>query len=116
MATFTIAMTVLMTIAALGQLAISIAMLSPSKRRAINNWINWNVDRLMCGTLLLLGWLGTIDFIFTQDPGKWDYSDLVVSCSCIAIGVATLPSTFLIRYASRIDSRLKRLEERAPGK
>lgn len=110
METFTIVMTVLMAISALGQLAISIAMLSKSKRRAITNWMAWRFDFFCLIFLLAFSSYGILVFAFKEDPQKMDYYNMAASLGGLAMAYATMLCMYLVRYTHRIETRLNYVE------
>lgn len=110
MDTFTVAMTVLMAISALGQLAVSIAMLSANKRRAIKNWIAWRVDVFLWIILSSLSFLGLLRFLLTDAPSKDDHYLLAASAAGAALSASIFLIMYLVRYASQLHARINRLE------
>lgn len=110
MDTFTVAMTVLMAISALGQLIVSIAMLSASKRRAIKNWIAWRVDVFLWIILSSLSFFGLLRFLLTDAPNKEDHYFLAASAAGAALSVSMLLCMYLVRYANQLHSRIDRIE------
>lgn len=110
MTTFTIAMTVLMAMIALGQLAISIAMLSPTKKRAITNWIAWKVDWFMLLLMVAVGSGGLFRFAVTESPEKWDYYMMAGSVGLLAMSYSVFLCMFLVRRIWEASWRVGRIE------
>src|SRR5690606_13690643 len=107
---FIVAMTVLMAIIALGQLVISIAMLSANRRRAIKNWLAWRVDAFTFALLMGFGVTGLVDFLLTKGPEKWDYYRMAASMACLAMANGIWICGFLMRYSYGLSKRIERLE------
>ena len=113
MDTFTVAMTVLMAIIGLGNLVVSIAMLSASKRRAIKNCIAWRVDFFMVALLAVFGTRALVKFAFTAQPEKWDYYMMAAGAACLAMAYGTWLFVVISRYAYGVAIRVRKLESLA---
>jgi len=111
MTMFTIAMTVLMVIIALGQLAISVAMLSSSSRRAIANWIAWGVNWVIFFLMISVGAYGFWRFASAESPEKLHYYVLAFSAGSMGASFAVLISILHLRLAFRLQGQINLLHK-----
>lgn len=121
MTMFTIAITVLMVLIALGQLIATIAMLSKSKRIAARNWALSNFDIFVIVLMVSIAVFGLLSFAMVKNPQKWDYYLMSAGMALITVAAALYLCRFVLRYAQislsagyadvrRLEERIARLE------
>lgn len=111
MTTFTTAMTVLMVIIALGQLAINITALSARSRKAIVNWAVIIFQWVMFLLSVAMGAFAISEFFAVTDPGRREVLLLVSGAFLIAQGFALTAAFFFIRQIRRLDNNLNLLHK-----
>lgn len=111
MATFTTAMTVLMVIIALGQLAINITTLSARSRKAIVSWAVSTFQWVMLFLSIGAGLYAIVKFGIADDPGKREYLLLVAGAFLMAQGFSIVTAISLARQIMRLDNNINLLHK-----